>query len=150
MLPCVSDPRSRTDRAWVHQSRAPGPYCLELAPQLRRQAGPRPNPLFGRVGAVITTTLLDDPVSVAVNHIGLRRLEGSTAKVLLDCDPGYRVALPLEARMFLDDGEIHRDEHPHSGKPPVDRPDDIRVRPAGEAEIPYGRDLKTARPETVD
>lgn len=65
---------------------------------------------------MLTCRLPSDDVGMPMNDVGLRLLDSPAPEFVVNDYPGDRISLPVESCVILDDGEIHRDEHP--GFPP--------------------------------
>jgi hypothetical protein len=106
--------------------------------------------LFHRVRVVVTATLFDHLVHMAVNDVVLLVLELSTLQVLVHHDPGDGVPVPVEPCEVLNDREIHRDQDPRSYLTGFNTPNDIWIRSAGGAEVLDGGDLMAAEPQPLN
>lgn len=64
------------------------------------------------VGEVIARALSDDVQGSVVNDVVFHRFEVAAPPLRSNGDPSDRVAAPIEVRVVVDNGEIHRHENP--------------------------------------
>ena len=103
----------------------------------------------GGEGVMVAATKLADFMCSAMQDVGFGSLDCRPCEVLMYAYPRDRVAAPVEARIVIHDGEVHRHENPVRLVLRDDLSNDIWIRAARRTELAYCCHLHAAKAQTL-